>query len=117
MDERLKAALDFSNFRISFEIQLKTEKEKLDSKLTFGYQGGIFKINQTLICFLEFLNSKDRTTNVPVLDLNNNPILIPDTVDFQEKILDRYFSATTEYFNNVSELKKHRSVSGIVEYE
>jgi hypothetical protein len=117
MDERFKQALDFSNFRKSFEIQRKIIKEKLDSSLTYGHNGGIFKIDAQLICFVEFLLSKGRETDVPLLDSNKNPVLVKDLKKFQSDILDRYFSGCLDYFNQIEELKKNRSVEKAIGYE
>jgi hypothetical protein len=117
MDERLEKALEFANFKNSFEIQKKTLKEKLSSKLTYGYSGGIFKIDSTLICFVEFLLSQDRNSNVLLMDANENPIMISNLVEFKEEILDRYFSGSLEYFNELQEMKKNRSVGKLVGYE
>jgi hypothetical protein len=117
MDERLKKALDFSNFRNTFEIQRKSFREKLDSSLTYGYGGGIFKIDSQLICFVEFLISKGREIDVPILDINKNPVLIKDLKKFQTDILDRYFSGCLDYFNQIEELKRNRSVEKLIDYE
>ena len=46
MDGRLKAALDFSNYRQTLTIQRKQLKEKIDAKMTYGHNGGIFKIDE-----------------------------------------------------------------------
>lgn len=114
MDERLKKALDISNYRSSFELQKKTIKEKLKSKLTFGYNGGLFKIDRDLICFVDFLIKNGRESNVPVLDSNSNPILVEDINQFKIEILDRYFSGCNSYFEDLEKLKKNRSVEKLV---
>jgi hypothetical protein len=117
MDTRLKQSLEFSNLRNSFEVQKKTIKEKLDAKLTYGHAGGIFKIDQSLICFVEFLISQGRTADVPLLDSNKNPILVSNLNEFKEEILDRYFAGCFDYFNEHQELKKTRNIEKMVGYE
>jgi hypothetical protein len=94
MQEEFKKALDFSNYRQTFSIQRKSLKEKIDAKLTYGINGGIFKINRELLNFVEMLIYKDRSENVVILDVNENPILIQDLLSFREEIFDRYFTAT-----------------------
>jgi hypothetical protein len=37
MDAQLKQALDFANYRQTFSIQKRTLKEKIEAKLTYGY--------------------------------------------------------------------------------
>lgn len=115
MDDQLKEALDFANFRQAFSIQQKTLKEKIQAKLTYGFNGGIFKINRELISFVQTLLNKGRDTGVVLLDQNENPILIEDLNKFQEEILDRYFTATNEYLESFQKLKKSRSVEKLLD--
>jgi len=114
MQEQLKKALEFSNYRQTFAIQRKTLKEKIDAKLTYGINGGIFKIDRTLITFVQMLIDQGRTSGVPLIDDNGNPILIDDLPAFKDEILDRYFTSTLEYFEQYQLLKKSRSVEKLV---
>lgn len=115
MQEQLKQALDFANYRQTLAIQRRTLKEKIDAKLTFGFNGGLFKINRELISFVETLLTKNRTSGVVLLDQNENPILVDDLQQFQEDILSRYFEATNEYFESYQNLKKSRSVEKLID--
>ena len=115
MDERLKQALDFANYRQTFAIQRKLLKETVNSELTYGYGGGIFKIDRGLLNFVQMLLDQDRLTNVPLIDLNDNPILIDDLEKFKNEIFDRYFSATYKYLEVYNQLKKSRSVEKLVD--
>jgi len=117
MDDRLQKALDFSNYRQTFSVQRKTLKEKINSQLTFGCNGGLFKIDQTLINFVVTLESAGRTENVVLLDSNDNPILIEKLIEFKDEIFDRYFSATNEYYEEYKQLKSSRSVEKLISYE
>lgn len=117
MDERLKNALDFSNYRQSLSVQRKTLKEKMQAKLTYGHNGGIFKVDQTLLNFVSMLCSDGRTTGVVLLDVNDNPILIEDLEKFKIEIFDRYFTVTFEFKEEYDKLKKSRSVEKLVDYE
>ena len=114
MDDQLKKALDFSNYRQTFSIQRKTLKEKIDAKLTFGHNGGIFKIDRTLLTFVEMICAKGRTTGVVLLDVNENPIIVEDLEAFKDEIFDRYFTSTLEYYEQYQELKKSRSVEKLL---
>jgi len=117
MQEQYKKALDFSKYRQTFSIQRKNLKEKIDAKLTYGFNGGIFKIDRTLLNFVEMLIYKDRSENVVLLDCNENPILIEDLVQFREEVFDRYFSATFEYHEEYQKIKKARSVESLINHE
>lgn len=115
MDERLQKALEFSNYRQTLAIQRKTLKEKINAKLTYGCNGGLFKIDQSLITFVQMLIDQGRTENVPIIDVNENPILIVDLNDFRDEILDRYFTATYEYLEEYQKIKSSRTVEKILD--
>ena len=114
MDDQLKKALDFANYRQTFSIQRKTLKEKIDAKLTFGYNGGLFKIDRSLITFVQMLIDQGRISGVPLIDSNENPILVDDLPAFRDEVLDRYYTSTLEYFEQFQQLKKSRSVDKLV---
>jgi hypothetical protein len=115
MDDQLKAALDFSNFRQTFSIQQKILKEKTQAKLTYGFNGGIFKINRELISFVQSLLDKGRSSGVVLLDQNDIPVLVEDLSKFQDEIMDRYFTSTNEYLEEFQKLKKSRSVEKLID--
>ncbi len=115
MQEQLKQALDFSNYQHTFSIQKKLLKERTESKLTYGYSGGIFYINQTLLTFVDMLCQKGRTSSVVLLDNNQNPILIKDLEIFKDEIFSRYFEVTNEYFEQYDKIKKSRSVEKLLD--
>ena len=115
MDDQLKRALDFSNYRQAISIQRKALKEKIEAKLTYGCNGGIFKIDRSLITFVQMLIDQGRLQGVPLLDTNETPILIDDLPAFRDEILDRYYTSTLEYFEDYQKLKKSRSVDKIID--
>lgn len=115
MEELLQKALDFSTFRKNIEIQKKVIKDKLQANLTVGYDGGIFYIDRSLITFVEFLIQKSRIENVPILDINNNPVNIKNVIDFQNKILDVYFESTNEYLIEFEKIKTKRSFNDLLD--
>jgi len=117
MDERLKKALEFSNFKKTFSVKREALREKLEAKLLYGYSGGLFKIDQSLLNFVQMMIDHDRTTGVPIIDSNGNPILIADVIKFKDEIFDRYFEATLDYFNEYEKIKKTRTVEKLVDYE
>lgn len=114
MQDILQKALDFSNFQAALSTQRKLLKEKLDAGLTFGYAGGLFKIDPALITFVQFFIDQGRTSGIPLIDHNGNPVLIDDLDDFKTKILDRYFSSIHEYQENFDKIKKSRSIEQLI---
>lgn len=114
MDQQLKAALDFSNYQQTFSIQKKVLKERIAAKLTYGFNGGLFRIDRTLLTFVDMLCAKGRTTGVVLLDINENPILVDDLEVFREELFQRYFETTNEYFDQYQKIKKSRSVEKLI---
>ena len=115
MDDILKQALNFSNYNQTLNIQRKTARERYNSKMVIGHAGGLFNINRELIVFVQMLINQNRIENIPLIDSNENPVMIKDMQKFQDEIFDRYFSATLEYFNEYQKIKKSRSVEKLVD--
>jgi len=115
MQEQFKKALEFANYQQTFSIQRKTLKEKIEAKLTYGFNNGLFRINQNLLTFVEILCTKGRTAGVVILDVNENPVLIDDLEKFKDEIFSRYFETTNEYFEEYQVLKKSRSVEKLLD--
>jgi len=114
MNEQFQQALDFANYRQTLASKKRLLKEKAEANLTFGYNGGLFKINQTLLNFVHTLLSMDRTHNVVLLDNNDNPILIEDVEAFKDEIFDRYFTTSFQYYEEYKEFSKKRSVEKLL---
>ena len=114
MDQQLKAALDFSNYQQTFSIQKKVLKERIAAKLTYGFNGGLFRIDRTLLTFVDMLCAKGRTSGVVLLDANENPVLVDDLEVFREELFQRYFEVTNEYFDQYQKIKKSRSVEKLI---
>jgi hypothetical protein len=115
MQEQFKKALEFANYQQTFSIQRKTLKEKIEAKLTYGFNNGLFHIDQNLLTFVDLLCTKGRTTGVVILDVNENPVLIDDLEKFKDEIFSRYFEITNEYFEQYQTLKKSRSVEKLLD--
>ena len=114
MDQQLKEALDFANYQQTFSIQKKVLKERISAKLTYGFNGGLFRIDRTLLSFVDMLCAKGRIAGVVLLDANENPVLVDDLEAFREELFQRYFEVTNEYFDQYQKIKKSRSVEKLI---
>ena len=112
VDERLAAALDASNYRLTLNIQRENSKLKLKNHLVYSQNGGIFKITQDFISFI-FALSQSKKSAV-VLDSNENPVNIDDLVDFYENILDIYQEGMNDYLIEFEKFKKLRTTAKVV---
>lgn len=115
MNEQFQKALEFSNYRQTFAIQRRILREKIDAQLTYGYNGGIFKIDRSLIAFVQMFVDQGRVENVPLIDDNQNPIMIENLEVFRDEIVDRYYQSTLEYYRQYQDLKKSRSVEKLLD--
>jgi hypothetical protein len=115
MDPRLKAALEFSDYRQTVNQQRQQLKDRIDAELTYGHNGGFFKIDRSLLTFLDLLISKDRTKNIPLFDLNQNPIMIADVVSFRDDIFDRYMTLAHASYLEYENIKKSRTVKKLLD--
>ena len=115
MDERLKKALEFSNYQHSLSIRKLTFKEQTRSKLTYGFNGGIFYIDRPLLTFVQMLIDQGRKENIPILDNNDNPIMIDNLESFKDEIFSRYFSVLYEMHEEHEKIKKSRNVEKLLD--
>jgi len=116
MTSKLTKALEFSNYRLTLNIQQNALRSKVQTLLSYSTNGGTFEISQMLISFVQTLITQGHTKAV-LLDVYNNPIEIVGLDDFLDEILSRYFEATNEYHAEYSKIKKSRKVHKLVDLE
>lgn len=104
--EQVQHIIDKSDRLLAISISQKILKETLEADLTMGISGGIFTVSESLVSFVQTLIDKKKVKNVVLIDNNKNPIMINDLEDFQNSILDRYFTAVSKYHAEYSELIK-----------
>ena len=116
MDERLKKAINFSNYMVTLNNQKRLLKEKYQEDLLYYYNGCQFSITKELITFLGFLVEKGNDS-VVLTDDNQVPTRIEHLEDFFDQVLDKYFTASNDYLNDYEALKKKRSVEKLAELD
>lgn len=114
MEERLKQALDFVNFRQTLNNQLQKAKIRAEGSLIYAHNGGKFTINSELICFLDYLN-REGFHEAVLLDDNKSPVQVSDTKEFLTKITSRYFEVTNDLLQETLSIKKQRNVKSILD--
>ncbi len=113
MDERLEKAIAFANYKTTVFQQKQNLKLRLENMLTYAVNGGMFKITDQLISFVDVLVRRGLEEAV-LIDSRDNPVLINELGSFHDTIIALYFEAANEYHLAHSELKKARSVSQAV---
>src|SRR5574337_82779 len=114
MDERLAKALEFANYRQTLNNQLHKTKVRAENSLLISKNGGSFRINQELLCFVDMLIRKEMDTIV-LLDNNNLPIRIENLGEFFDEILRLYSEITNDYHAEYEKIRKSRSVKSILD--
>lgn len=117
MDERLKQALDISNYMVTLNNQKRMIKEKYFEDLLFYHGGCQFLVSRDLITFVGYLVDHGTDQDVVLLDDNSTPIKIEDLSKFYDDILDVYFSASNDYYNKFTEIKSKRTVEALIDHD
>jgi hypothetical protein len=113
MDERLAKALEASNLMVVINQQKRVLKEQYQADLVHYSNGCQFTANQELISFCSNMLQLNQTQTV-VLDDNGIPLLIEDLEVFVNDLVETYSTATNTYYTKYEELKKQRSVEGLL---
>jgi len=114
MDERLKKALDFSNYMITLNNQKRILFEQYQQDCVHYYNGGRFSVTQELVSFCQNLQVLDQQT-VVLVDDNKQPVEIESLTEFTTDILQVYASASNKYLTEYNNIKSNRSVEGLVD--
>lgn len=116
MDQRLKEALDFSQFRTTLQIQKANLKNKAENQMTVSHKGGLFRADQNLISYVSSLISTDIKQYV-ILDQNEIPVMIDNLLEFRESLIGANKQAMNEWYSEYSKLKTSRSVAKLTGVE
>lgn len=117
MDERLKKALDFSNYMVTLNNQKRVLKERYREQTVYYHLGGQFTVTKDLITFVNMLVDRGNTEDIVLIDDNETPIMVKNLEDFLSDITDTYFNAANEYHAEYEKLRKNRSVEKLIDYE
>ena len=110
---KLERALETSNAMQTFNLAKNNLKVKTQNLLSYSHNGGIFKVDQGLISFVNYVIESGKDT-VVILDKNEIPIKIENLSQFLEDISSLYFEAVNEYYrlkskyNNDNEKNKKK---------
>lgn len=117
MDERLKDALDFSNFRLILATKHENLKTLMNNNLKLTHNGGVFKATTQFISFIDtMLKSGER--ELIVLDLNDTPIKINETItEFKQKLVDTYKKATESYSEEYEKLSEAKGIREVLDWD
>jgi len=116
VDDRLRRALEFSNYRQTLHIHRENIKQRYDSQLQLIESGGIFYAKEKLISFISTLLDMGNESAI-IIDSKNNPVNIKNLKEFKENLVEAYHQATNELYTEHQRLKKSRNIKAILEWE
>lgn len=114
IDERLAAAVEQANYRITLNNQKENARSKLRVDMTHATSGGLFVITPELISFTHTLLTIGQTDAV-IVDINKNPIFIENLQEFQNQIVTVYYSAMNDFLLEFKRIQKARKPEKLVE--
>jgi hypothetical protein len=115
MDERVEKAFAVANYMATLSNQRRIILEEFNQKVIYYFGGATFKITPELINLAKTAIDLGHETNVPFLDSNNFPVIIPDVQEFFNSIVSIYFESLNEYSAKFAEIKSKRKISDMVE--
>jgi len=110
----LKEVEQFVNLKTSIQVKKQNAFERVQNKLIFAHDGGVFKADPSLIMFVK---SHDPERDLILLDQNSTPILITDITAFVDQAESCYYEAMNEYYQLYEELKHQRTVKKVMDNE
>lgn len=113
MDERLSHALETSKLMFVINQQKRIITEQYRADLVYYSSGCQFSASQELISFCNSMLQLEQTQSV-ILDDNNIPLLVEDLAEFTNMLVQTYANASNTYYKKYEDLKKQRSVNGIL---
>lgn len=108
----LETAYDFINFRTTLVNQKHLLVAQIEERLSCHLNGGMFKADPGLIAFIGDLIDSGYE-QAPILDLNNNPILIENLKEFKDMLLSAYVEAVQDYWNDWHKIRTERDLKKI----
>ena len=116
MEDRLRRALEFSNYRQTLHIQRENVKQRYNSQLQLITNGGIFYAERELVSFVQSLIDTKNDSAI-IIDSKNNPINIENLKEFRDNLLEAYHQASNELYAEHRRLKKSRNIKAIIEWD
>lgn len=116
MEKRLEQALEYSNFRLILAARQENLKVLLKNRLMLTYKNGLFKVDMTLINFVDSLLSRNFKEFI-FIDSNDIPIYVTNLYDFFEALMQKYEKALDHYFKSYQKLEEAREIRKVINWD
>lgn len=99
------------NYRNTLARQSNILKQKFMDQCVMDWNGGLFLVTPEFLTGLRMIQQPAEW----VLDMNQNPIWIPQVEFFYEQAYNVYYTALSDYGTTFNQLKSQRSVETILD--
>jgi hypothetical protein len=113
MDQRLKEALEYSNYRLTLAAHKKNIRLRAEAIQLVSESGGMFRASESLILWLDYL-IRSQTTQYVLVDINDQPIMVKDLVSLKDKLTDAHAQSMNLLHAETEKIKRARNVEKIV---
>jgi hypothetical protein len=105
--------MDFDqiDYQRTLSQQRKILWEKFQNNCVLAFGGGLFLITSDFLASIRIIEQPAEW----ILDMNQNPIWIPQVDYFYKKAHTTYYTALADYGNSYTQLKSQRSVKSLVD--
>ena len=114
MDEKIEKAFDIANYMATLSGQKQILKEEFHQNLIHYHNGGIFTASRELINFTKTLVDIGNNESAVLIDNNELPVNIDNLSKFLEDLLSKYHFAVNGYYTRYDQMRKNRTVEGIL---
>ena len=114
MEEKIKKAFEIANYMSTLAEQKRIIFEEFQQNLVYFFNGATFVVSKELINYVKTLIDMGQHDAV-LIDDNKIPVDISNLSEFLERILNTYTQATNQYYTKYQQMKKNRSVEGLLD--
>jgi len=114
MDQRLKEAIEYSNYRLTLSTHKKNIRLRAEAIQLVSDSGGMFRSNEQLILWIDYL-IRAQTEQYVLIDSNDQPILVRDLPALHKKLADSHAKSMNLLHAENEKIKRARTVEKIVD--
>lgn len=114
MDQRLKEAIEYSNYRLTLSTHKKNIRLRAEAIQLVSDSGGMFRSSEQLILWIDYL-IRTGTEQYVLNDSNDQPILVRDLPALHKKLADSHAKSMNLLHAENEKIKRARTVEKIVD--
>lgn len=114
MDQRLKEAIEYSNYRLTLATHKKNIRLRAEAIQLVSDSGGMFRASEQLILWLDYL-IRNGTDQYVLNDSNDQPILVKDIPSLHKKLADSHAKAMNLLHAENEKIKRARTIEKVVD--